>query len=88
MFTAPSGRRAMFESGKVQVASGEHVTLRVPYSIEELCTSAYGEYRGTLQLHSGGLMAASELWFDTWTTPIDLELARFICVLSSRNSCA
>jgi hypothetical protein len=75
-FTSPSGKTSRFESAPVRLPAGGRAAADVPYSITELCPTAYTEDRGTLSLLDAGSrpLAATELWFGTWTTPIDLEL--------------
>jgi hypothetical protein len=74
-FTAPSGTKSHFASQPQQVKGGESVAVRIPYTLTETCPP-YSEYRGTLSLldDRGKTVAASEVWFGTWTTAIDLQL--------------
>jgi hypothetical protein len=75
-FTSPAGKKAVHESTPVTVSAGSKVPVRIPYVLTETCPTAYTEYRGTLSLldDKGQKVKSSELWFGTWTTPIDLEL--------------
>jgi hypothetical protein len=75
-FTAPSGKASTFESPAQAVAANGQAPARLPYTLTESCPTAYTEYRGRLTLldSAGKSVAASELWFGTWTTPIDLKL--------------
>lgn len=74
-FTSPSGKRSSFRTAATAVAANARVPLKLPYSLTET-SPPYSEYHGKLSLIDGAgkPVAASELWFATWTTPIDLEL--------------
>ena len=51
--------------------------MPLPYELRESCPTAYTEFRGRLSLRAGASrreVAASRLWFATWTTPMDLEI--------------
>jgi hypothetical protein len=73
--TSPSGNRSVFTTETRPAAAGEHVGFQLPYQLTEPCP-AYREYRGRLTLLDGKGQAvrSSEIWFGTWTTPIDLRL--------------
>jgi hypothetical protein len=75
-FTSPTGVASKFESGPVDVPQAGTADVRVPYAIKEPCAAAYTEYRGRLTLLdvAGKEVSASELWFGTWTTALDLRL--------------
>ncbi len=71
-YTAPAGWGS---TGPLQLAAGERLDVSLRYQITDPCPGAYTEYRGNLALLADGHpLAESELWFGTWTTPIDLEL--------------
>lgn len=73
-FTSPAGQRAEFKSAPVRIASGGDDTVRLVYALAESCR-AYTEFRGHLTLvRDGQPLEATELWFSTWTVPIDLKL--------------
>ena len=65
-FTSPTGQHAVFKSK----------TLTVPYTLTEPCAKAYTEYHGTLTLlnEKEKPVGSNELWFATWTQPVDLQL--------------
>lgn len=75
-FTSSSGRHSKFKSAARKVVPGKANSFRVPYVLTELCSEPYTEYRGKLTLLDDKQreMASTELWFSTWTVPIDLEL--------------
>lgn len=75
-FTSPTGKTSTFRSESQRIAAGRISQIQVPYTLSEVCPSSYTEYRGTLSLvdDAGKAIAASKLWFGTWTTPIDLEI--------------
>jgi hypothetical protein len=75
-FTSPTGTASKFESALVAVPQAGGSEARVPYTLREPCATAYTEYRGRLTLldAAGKEVNASELWFSTWTTPLDLQL--------------
>jgi len=73
-FTSPSGKTTKAVSQPMKAAINARPVLRVPYSLAEQCP-AYSEYHGKLTLEQDGkAIASTELWFATWTTPIELEL--------------
>ena len=65
-FTSPTGQHTVCKSK----------TLTVPYPLTEPCAKAYTEYRGWLTLlnENEKPVASNELWFATWTQPVDLQL--------------
>lgn len=75
-FTSPSGKTESFKSKPYAVAVGKPTPIELPYRLSEPCPTAYTEYKGRLSLldEKGQPIAASDLWFGTWTVPIDLEL--------------
>lgn len=74
-FTSPTGKRSARRSAAVRVAAGGDSELRVPYTLDEPCATAYTEYRGELALlRDGATVATSALWFTTWAVPIDVRL--------------
>ena len=48
----------------------------LPYTIAAPCPNAYTEYRARLSVVDARdqVLARSDLWWGTWTTPVDLEL--------------
>ena len=74
--TSPSGKKAHFMSAPQQVPMKGRAVLGVPYALTELCPTAYTEYHGTLTLldEKEKTVAATDLWFSTWTTPINIAL--------------
>jgi len=75
-FTSPTGKKSSFAHPAVQVAGQRRVAVKLPYLVAEPCPDAYTEYRGTLTLigENDKAIGSTELWFGTWTVPIDLEL--------------
>ena len=75
-FTSPSGKTSSFRSEPQRFVANQTAEIRVPYTIGEVCPRSYTEYRGTLTLVGANSKptAESQLWFGTWTTPIDLEI--------------
>ena len=75
-YTSPSGAKLMFRSQPVTVAVGKTADVTVAYMVSEPCPRSYTEYRGRLTLAGGDgkPIHGTEIWFGTWTTPIDLEL--------------
>jgi hypothetical protein len=77
-FTSPSGKKYEFKSSSQRSSPvpGAAVPFQVPYVLSELCSAAYTEYRGKLAVlnEQGKEVGATELWFGTWTVPIDLDL--------------
>jgi len=76
-FTSPSGKVSKFETATTGlVADGRSKTFNIPYQLTEPCVTAYTEYRGTLSLlnRQGQVEASTNLWFGTWSTPLDLEI--------------
>src|SRR5262249_34064320 len=75
---APSGKKTQFVSKKLLYPDkAGRLTVRVPYVLKENC-SAYEHFRGTLTVAAGWpssvVLGSTEVWFSTWTTPIDLHL--------------
>ncbi len=75
-FTSPAGQSSEWKSATQKIAKNAAAAVQVPYEIDAPCSNAYTEYRGVLSLRDGKdrVLASSELWFSTWTTPIDIEL--------------
>ncbi|MEO8501129.1 MAG: hypothetical protein ABI565_09455, partial [Vicinamibacteria bacterium] len=75
-FTTFDGRTSDTRSPARAFAPGEHATVTVPYELPPSLLAAYTEHKGEIRLvdQAGKALAASELWFSTWSTPIDLEL--------------
>lgn len=75
-FTSPSGKTSQVRSEPLKLQAGGQVPVRLPYLLTEPCPTAYTEYRGDLSLADGKgqLLGSSDIWFGTWTVPIDLEL--------------
>ena len=75
-FTSPSGKISSYKLPPQRVAGQGQAAFRLPYVLTELCPDAYTEYKGKLTLFNGKEQVAgsTELWFSTWTVPIDLEL--------------
>ena len=75
-FTSPSGKASRFESKPLTVPAGARASVSVSYALTESCAVAYTEYRGKLTLLDAQekSIAASDYWFATWTTPLDLKL--------------
>jgi hypothetical protein len=79
--TSPTGKAARFESKPLVIPipqrkdESDELVIALPYTLTEPCP-AYTEYRGRLTLLDGAgkKVADSELWFSTWTTPLDLKL--------------
>lgn len=73
-FMSPSGHLSTIKRPYALQPTGRTL-IELPYRIEERCPTAYKEYQGRLSLlDEKGQLAASELWFGTWTVPIDLDL--------------
>lgn len=74
-FESPTGVISSFESDEQTVVSGARVPFTLFYDISE-GTPAYSEYKATLEVinYAGVPLAVNELWFSTWTTPIDIQL--------------
>ena len=74
-FTSPTGQRAEFTSAPVPLRAGADAGLRLAYTLDEPCRTAYTEYRGRLTLRRDGRpLEGTDLWFSTWAVPIDLRL--------------
>lgn len=75
-FASPSGKETTFRSKPQTIKTGTPTVVEVPYNLIETCPTAYTEYRGQLgiQDEKGKALAASEIWFGTWTTSIDIDL--------------
>ncbi len=75
-FTTFDGRKWETRSPARAFAGGERASVTVPYELPPSLLPAYSEHKGEVSLvdQAGRTLAASELWFSTWSTPIDLEL--------------
>ncbi len=78
-FVSPTGKKSQYKSALQKLVDDRGVFTRgvfkIPYQIQELCPP-YTEYRGTVSLlnEKNQPVASSELWFATWTVPIDVDL--------------
>lgn len=84
-FVTPTNRAGGLKSEPQKIAAGDKGVFQVRYSINahprdvedglNLCP-AYKEFRGELRVldDKKQKLAATELWFSTWSTPIDVEL--------------
>ena len=75
-FTSPEGARTEARSASQAVEAGASEVFSIPYDLPAAPLDAYTEYKGTLGIvdATGQNLARSELWFSTWSTPIDIEL--------------
>lgn len=75
-FTSPSSNSSQFTSATNVVPQGTSVVYTITYNLSEPCSNAYTEYHGQLSLikGTGSTVASNELWFSTWSTPIDIQL--------------
>ncbi len=75
-FTTPQGRTFEQRSSYRAFAAGEKATLSLRYVLPPTLLAAYTEHKGTVSLVEGDgrTLGSSEVWFSTWSTPIDLEL--------------
>jgi len=75
-FTTFDGRTSETRSPARAFGAGERHSVTVPYELQPELLPAYAEHKGEVSLvdQAGRTLAASELWFSTWSTPIDLEL--------------
>jgi hypothetical protein len=78
-FVSPSGKKSYYKSALENVAKGESGSklglFRIPYVLSEPCP-AYTEYRGRLTLldEKEQPVYSTELWFSTWTSPLNVNL--------------
>lgn len=74
-FVSPTGVKSSFESKPVSIGKNASAEVKIPYTLTELCVNAYTEYHGKLTLlRNEKPYAATDVWFSTWTVPIDMEL--------------
>lgn len=75
-FTTFDGRKSEARSTARAFGAGERGSVTIPYELQPSFLPAYSEHKGEVSLvdQAGRTLAASELWFSTWSTPIDLEL--------------
>ncbi len=75
-YTSPTGKVKIVDSKPQKVGASVQVGMSLKYELNELCTTAYSEYRGQLSLldEMQAPLLSSELWFGTWTTPIKVDL--------------
>ena len=75
-FTTADGRISEGRSPARALAADEQATLSLPYALPPSLLPAYSEHKGVVSLvdQSGRTLASTELWFSTWSTPLDLEL--------------
>jgi hypothetical protein len=74
--TSPTGKQTDWKSNSQQIPQYGVALFQVPYTLTELCATAYTEYRGKITVVNGQnkAVASSELWFGTWTVPIKIRL--------------
>lgn len=65
-----------FRSTSNLVGTNQHVSFEIPYELRTICKGPYTHIPGRLALENSDLkeVAESEIWFGTWTTPIDIDL--------------
>jgi hypothetical protein len=75
-YTTVDGRTLETRSPARAFAAGESSSVSLSYDLRPSLLPAYSEDKGEVSLvdGSGRTIAASALWFSTWSTPVDLEL--------------
>jgi hypothetical protein len=75
-FTTADGGRFESRSPLRTLASGESAEVTLSYNLRPSLLPPYTEHKGEVSLvdRTGRTIAASALWFSTWSTPVDLEL--------------
>jgi len=75
-FTTADGRTSEARSPVRAFDSRESALIEIPYTLTPSLLAPYTEHKGEVSLvdGTGKTVAASELWFSTWSAPLDLEL--------------
>jgi len=75
-FETVGGRRFEAQSPLRSLKPLESVEITILYDLEPGLLGPYSEHKGEVSLVDGGgrTVAKSDLWFSTWSAPLDLEL--------------